>query len=152
MTNKQKLLEFMKSQRIMAIASKGDDVWITNVFYGVDDDFKIYFISDEDTKHGGQIKKDPNVAFSVAWFNENDHEDRKGIQGQGACRIAETDEEIAKGVKIHNTLYPKFAKEIDVEMIKSDLNKSHVYILEPTYIKYWDDELYGEEEDEEFHF
>lgn len=152
MGNKNKLLDFLKSQRAMVVASKGEDIWVTNIFYGVGDDLKIYFISGEDTKHSAQIEKDPNVAFSVVWFNGKNHKDRKGVQGQGICRLAESDEEITKGVQIHNKLYPVFAERIVVAWIKSKLNKSQVYVIEPSYIKYWDDELYGDEEDEEFRF
>lgn len=152
MTHKHKLLDFLKSQKLMAIASRGDDLWITNIFYGVDDNFKIYFVSNSERKHSKQIKENPEVAFSVAWYNPKDHKDRKGIQGQGTCRVATSDEEITKGIQIHNELYPEFAERIVVAWIKSKLNNSHVYIIDPKYIKYWDDNLYGTDGTEEFNF
>ena len=149
---KDKLLTFLESHKLLALASYDQEIWITNIFYGIDKDFKIYFISNEETKHSKQIMKNKEVAFSVAWFNEKDHKDRKGVQGQGTCRIATTDEEITKGVQIHNDRYPEFAERIVVKWVKSKLNKSHVYVIEPSYIKYWDDKLYGKEEWEKFKF
>lgn len=146
----KELLDFLESQRLLVIASQDEDLWISNVYYGVDEDLKFYFISNEETKHSKQIMKNPEVAFSVVWFNEKNHKDRKAIQGKGICRIATSDEEIKKGVKIHNHLYPAFAERIAVAWVKSNLNKSHVWVIEPNYIKHWDDSLYGEDGTKEF--
>lgn len=68
------LLEFLKSQKLMVIASaNSDDVWVANLYVGIDDQGKIFFISPTDTKHSKMILKNPEVAFSFAWFDENDH-------------------------------------------------------------------------------
>jgi len=153
MESKEDLLKFLKSQRLLVIASsENNDTWICNVFYGVDENCKLYFISDEETKHSEQIMKNSNVAFSVAWFNEKDHTDKKAVQGKGDCRIATSDQEIKKGVELHNKYFPGFADTITVDWVKSKDHKSHVWVITPNYIKYWDDELYGDEETEEFSF
>ena len=148
----KEMLDFLKSQRLLVLASKADPVWVSNIYYGVDDGHKIYFVSNEETEHSKQILADPKVAFSVVWFNQNDYSDRKGVQGLGVCRLAKNDEEISKGVEIHNDRFPAFAKRIVVSWIKSKLNKSHVYVIEPSYIKYWDDKLYGKDGVKEFTF
>ena len=152
MDNREKLLQFLKSQRLIVIASKGDDIWISNIYYGIDDNFKFYYISSEVAKHSKHILNSPKVAFSVAWYNNNNHEDRKAIQGKGKCKIAENDEEINKGVELHNKNFPEFAKRITVDWVKSKENNSHVWIIEPEFIKFWNDELYGDDEIEEFRF
>jgi len=150
--NKGKLSQFLKSQKLLVLASQDKDIWVANIFYGIADDFKFYFISNEETKHSRQIIKNSSVAFSVAWFNDADHSDRKGVQGQGKCRTAENDEEIKKGIELHNQNFPEFAERITPEWIKSLKNKSRVWVIKPTYIKYWDDGLYGQDEFEEFNF
>lgn len=150
---KAELLNFLQSQKALAIASCiGDDLWIANVFMGVADNFNIYFISSEDTKHSQQIIINPNVAFSTIWFNPKDHTDRKGVQGKGVCRIATTDNDISQGVMLHNKNYPEFKKRITPQWIKTNEYKSRVWIIKPSFIKFWNDELYGEEETEEFNF
>jgi len=147
---KEKLLNFLKSQRLLIIASQDKDIWVSNVFYGIDDNFKIYFISDNKRKHSKQMLANPKVAFSTVWFNENNHEDRKGIQGQGICRPAADEEEIKKGVEMHNEFFPEFKENVSLETIK--LGKRDLWIIEPKYIKYWDDELYGDKHFDEFKF
>ncbi|MBI2121618.1 MAG: pyridoxamine 5'-phosphate oxidase family protein [Candidatus Sungbacteria bacterium] len=148
-----KLLDFLRSQKLLVVACHDkDDIWIANVYFGVDDNFKIYFISPENTKHSQLIAENPAVAFSVAWFNPNNHKDRKAIQGLGVCRPAKTEEEIAEGVRLHNHNFPEFKNKITVEWIHTNEYKSRVWIIEPSYMKYWDDELYGDKETEEFKF
>lgn len=147
---KKELLEFLKSQRLMTIASAEGGIWIANVYYGIDEDSKIYFISPLDVKHSKQILADPKIAFSVAWYNPQDYADRKAVQGLGVCRLAKNILEISKGVMLHNHNFPAFAKRITLEWIRTNAWKSRVWVLEPKYIKFWNDELYKEKEFEEF--
>ena len=74
------------------------------------------------------------------------------MQGQGFCRIAKTDQEIRKGIKLHNQNFPEFTNRITFDWVKSSHNKFQVWIIDPIYIKYWDDELYKDDEFEEFNF
>lgn len=148
-----KLLKFIKSQKLMVIASSnGEDVWVANVYYGIDDKVMIYFISPEDNRHSKMILKNPKIAFSIAWFDANNHKNRKAIQGVGICRPAENEEEIKIGVRLHNQNFPEFKERITVDWIHNNEWGSKVWVLKPTYIKYWDDELYGDDETEEFNF
>lgn len=147
------LISFLQSQRVLAIATQADgELWIANVFMGADNDGRIYFVSNEETKHSTHILENPNVAFSTVWFKEGDHLDRRGVQGVGTCRIATLDKEITEGVRLHNENYPEFVEQITVDWIKRDENKSHVWVIKPTFIKYWDDKLYGQDGTEEFSF
>lgn len=149
----EKLLDFLKSQKLMVIASRNDaDLWVTNVYYGIDLNFKIYFISPEEAKHSRQILKNPNIAFSVAWFNPSNHGDRKAVQGLGVCHFTKNEEEIARGVQLHNKNFPEFSEKITVDWIHANEWKSHVWVVEPTYMKFWNDELYGSDETREFSF
>ena len=151
--NKPRLLEFLQSQRAMALASHdGSDLWIANVFVGVDDEFNIFFISNEGAKHSQQIIQNPDIAFSTVWFNENNHTDRKGVQGLGNCKIATDEGEIVKGVQLHNKNYPEFKDLITVDWIRNNEDQSKMWVLRPKFIKFWNDEFYDEEETEEFSF
>ena len=137
----------------MVIASRDEkDVWVANVYFGVDEKSTIYFISPEDNKHSKMILKNPNVAFSIAWFDPNNHKNRKAVQGLGVCRSAESEEEIITGVKLHNQSFPEFKEKITVEWIRTNEWESRVWVIEPTYMKFWNDELYGDEEAKEFSF
>lgn len=148
----EKLLEFIKKQRIMVIASCGDgEVWVANVYADIDDEGVIYFVSSDDTKHSKMIAKNPNVAFSFAWAEPNDSENRKGIQGQGHCRKAEDVKEIVTGLALLVKKLPVFKKFFTLDRIQANKAKG-VWVIEPTKMKYWDDERYGNNSSEEFTF
>lgn len=149
----QEVHTFIKSQKLLVIAAvDGKDVWVANVYFGVDEKGTVYFVSREDTKHSQMILKNPEIAFSIAWFDPSDHKNRKAIQGKGICRPAQNEEEIATGVRLHNENFPEFKERITVDWIQNNEWNSKIWILKPTYIKYWDDELYGSEEFREFVF
>lgn len=146
-------MEFINEQKYLSVACSSDgQTWIANVFVGVDEKGHIYFVSPEDNKHSSFIRKNPHIALSSVWFDRNNHKNRKGIQGTGICRLAKNDEEIRIGVRLHNKNFPEFKEKITEEWIRTNEWKSRVWIIEPNYIKYWDDELYGENESKEFHF
>lgn len=149
----EKLLEFLQTQKLLAIATcDNGEPWIANVYYGVDEKFKIYFISPKSTRHSNYILQHSRVAFSIAWFDQTNHKNRKAIQGLGACRLAQNPEEIEVGVRLHNANFPEFAERITVEWINTNEYGSAVWVIEPNYMKFWSDELYGEDESEEFYF
>lgn len=135
----------------MVLASHdAKDIWVANVYIGTDATGAIYFISPTTNRHSQMILKNPQVAFSVAWFDVANHKNRKAVQGLGMCRLAETEDEIATGVRLHNQNFPEFKERITVEWIYTNEWDSKVWVLEPTYLKYWDDELYGDDESQEF--
>jgi len=149
----EKLLQFLKSQKLLVIAAHDEkDVWMTNVYFGSDDKGALYFISPDDNRHSKMMLKNPQVAFSVAWFDSSDHKNRKGVQGLGICRPAEDEAEIIMGVKLHNENFPEFKETITVDWVHTNEWHSKVWMLKPSYIKYWDDEIYGDDESEEFNF
>lgn len=144
-------LKFIKSQKLMVIASgEENDVWVANVYFGVDEKATIYFISPENTRHSKMILKKPNVAFSIAWFDPSNHKNRKAVQGLGVCRPAKDEEEIMTGVKLHNQNFPEFKEIVTKDWIHNNKSGSKVWILKPSYMKYWDDKIYGSKESEEF--
>ena len=147
----EKPLKFIKNQKLMVIASRDEkDVWVANVYFGVDEKATIYFISPKNTKHSQMILKNPKVAFSIAWFDPNNHKNRKAIQGLGVCRPAKNPTEIATGVKLLYKKFPDLRDILTVKWIMTNVWGSKIWVLKPTYMKYWDDEIYGDDETEEF--
>ena len=136
------LLHFLQSQRLLVLATQGDTPWVANLYYGADEHGNIYFVSGTETKHSNHIADSSTVAFSIAWFDTENYTNRKAIQGLGSCRIAKG-AEIETGIALHNTHFPTFADRITVDYILDDANASQVWIIEPTYMKFWNDELYG---------
>jgi uncharacterized protein YhbP (UPF0306 family) len=134
---------FLQSQKLLTLATSAEDPWVSTMYYGADDLGALYFISSTKAEHSEHIIQNPSVAFSVAWFNPANHADRKAVQGRGMCTIANIDEQIATGVRLHNANFPEFSNRITVEYVKDTTNPAAVWLIEPVYIKFWNDELYG---------
>lgn len=149
----KQLLKFVKNQELMVIASHNEkDIWVANVYFGIDEKGTIYFISTEKARHSQMILKNPKVAFSTAWFDSNNHENRKAIQGLGSCRPAKNGDEIAVGIKTLYKKFPDLRKMLTVKWIMTNAWNSKIWVLKPSYMKYWNDEVYGKEESKEFNF
>ncbi len=148
----EKLLHFIKNQKIVSIASHNDkDIWVVNVYYSSDNKGKIYFVSSTDSKHGQMILKNPSVAFSIAWADPKNNKNRKGVQGQGESRPANL-LETAEGIKLMYKNFPDLHDILTIEWITTNAWSTKVWIIEPSYMKYFDDEIYGDDESEEFNF
>ncbi|MBI5369930.1 pyridoxamine 5'-phosphate oxidase family protein [Candidatus Uhrbacteria bacterium] len=145
------VLSFIRSQDLLAIAcSLNESIWIANVYFVADDKGKMFFISPEGTKHSLMIKQNPKVAFSTAWFDPNNHKNRKAVQGFGICRQVNDIAEVSEGLKL---LWNKFSDMRDIlspEWIAKNIWGTRLWTIETDYIKYWDDEIYGDDEFAEY--
>lgn len=147
----EKPLKFIKNQKLMVIASRDEkDIWVANVYFSADEKGNIYFVSSKDAKHSQMILKNPNVAFSIAWFDSTNNKNRKGVQGAGVCRIAKNLSEMTTGIKLLYKNFPDLRDILTVDWILNNAWRSKVWVLKPSYMKYWDDEIYGDDESEEF--
>ncbi len=148
----ENLIEFLQSQKLFTLATTNSSTpWVANVYMCSDEKGTLYFISSKDTRHSQEILANDSVAFATAWFNPDDSTDRKGVQGTGICRIAETEDEITKGVKLHNAKCPEFKERITIKWIHDNDKDSKVWIITPKYIKYWNDRK-PETKEQEFNF
>ena len=86
MTNsatRQQLLEFLCEHQVITLAVAGP--YAAAVFYVVDADLNLYFVTDPTTRHGTELTKDGRVAGTV----QRDRQQRKeirGVQLTGHCR------------------------------------------------------------------
>ncbi len=146
------LHDFLAKRRLLSIATVDENSipWISNVYYSSDDDLNLFFISPEDNNHSRHIAENKNISFSIAWYNEEDLGDRKSVQGKGVCEKVTNIKEMANVLKIHLKKYPDWKDIINLDNIVKKVIESKVYRIKPSYIKFWNDELYGDEGTEEF--
>ena len=139
------LKNFLYDQRVAVLATNDIDSgssWVANIFYAPDEEFKLYFVASAEARFGKNIIADERVSFAISWFNSENHEDRKGIQAEGVCRIAENSE-IDAGVNYHNQRFSEFSHRITSDWIRSEDNSSQIWVITPKYIKFWNDELFA---------
>lgn len=144
-------LTFLKKQKLLTLATRDTRaVWAANVYFAIDDAATLYFVSPTDTIHSKMILKNPRIAFSVAWFDPRNHKNRKSVQGRGDCRIVKNPLELARGIKLLWKNFPDMRDILTVKWIVTNAWGTKLWAVKPTYIKYWDDALYGDDESKEF--
>ena len=148
----ESLNKFLQGQKILQISPYAGEPWIANVFMGCKSAHKIYFIGSPKTLYGKQLTSNGRLAFATAWTEDTNHKNRKGIQGVGYATLTDSDSEIATGVSLHNHNYPEFADRITVDWVRTNENGSGVWVIEPEFIKFWNDEQYGLDGTQEFTF
>ena len=79
MDDKKKLLEFLKSNKLMSLATHSKKLWISTVYYAVNNNLNIYFISNPKTRHGKDILLNREVACSIADSHQKVKEKKRGV-------------------------------------------------------------------------
>ena len=148
------LLKFLKFCKLMVIATVDHEStpWVCNVYYSVTNDFKLFFVSPTDSLHSKHIAQNSRVAFSIPWYDENDLGNRKAVQGIGVCTRVTNWIEAARFLRNHYIYYPLWKKIITTAAMRKKLIESRPYIIKPEYMKFWNDELFGDEGIEEYTF
>ena len=63
---KKEFSKYLKSQRLMTLATCADKPWVATVYFAVDNDLNFYFVSSPKSKHCKDIEKNSKVAVNVA--------------------------------------------------------------------------------------
>lgn len=151
MDNKLKLLEFLRSQRFITLATYSDKISVCGVFYAVDENFNLYFVSEPTTHHSKNIKANGEISCVIADSHQTVLDKKVGAQIQGKASEVTGKIEAIKALKLWNEANPGLEKVINFKNLKKAIN-SRVYKIEPQVVKFFNEELYGEEGLEIFNF
>ena len=152
MTNKETLLSYLKSQNLMALATNGDAAANCFVYFAVDGDFSIYFISEPDSEHCKNIEKNNTVACAIADSHQTVSSKKIGAQIKGVVEDVNGLEQFDAIINLWNSTNPGMEAIISINNFRNKILKSHAYKIRPTVIKFFNEELYGEEGFELFPF
>ncbi|MBI4098194.1 MAG: pyridoxamine 5'-phosphate oxidase family protein [Candidatus Levybacteria bacterium] len=105
----------------IATSSLTGTPWISPVFFGYDEDFNIYWISDKDAKHSRLIRQNPHVAIVI--FNSQAPEGKgDGVYIEADVYELASKDEVKKGVKIRDSRAK--IKKFRVQKIEEVMNDS----------------------------
>lgn len=152
MNNKQKLLGYLKSQRLMTLSTCGDKPWVSTVYYAIDDAFNLYFLSEPESKHCHDIKVNNQVGCNIADSRQLVTDKKVGAQVQGTATQLTDESLIKKALSMWNKATPGFEHIINWDNMVKHAIKSKVYQVKPASIKFLNEELYGPEGSEVFKF
>lgn len=151
--DKQKLLQYLQNHDVIVIATCGDRPTACTVYYGADDNFNLYIVTSSNTEHGKNILANGKVAAAITETTQAMYTTKYkiGVQVQGKAKQLTDEEEMKKGLfiwsKKRNDIVEKY-----LENIKNNIWESRPFIITPKEIKWFNEELYGEEGTEIFRF
>lgn len=142
-TDLRLLIESILSQsRDLVLATAQSNIpWAAELVFGHDGDFNLYWISDIDTRHSRELKKNPKVAAVITVQPAGEIKNR-GLQIEGVARELK-EEEIVGAAREY------FAKRGTPHMPKTleEVNKltkgRSWYTLKPSKIYILDEALFG---------
>lgn len=110
-----------------------------------DADLCLLFFSDPKTEHVSNILQDRRVAGEIADTRQTWESPRRGIQFRGTARPV-TGDEYSRAVDLYMTRYPGFERHRIVPTSnKPDAVKVRPYIVRPSYLKIFDEKIFGRE-------
>ena len=130
---KNYILDYLKQNRVMTLATCKDDVpWAASVMFAYDDDLNLYFISKPETRKTQNILANPEISATINQFQKTPGK-VLGVQLEGAAQ----------------KLDKKKSTE-ELEIFKKRFNWAEKYLhdhelfkIAPKKIYYLDDERFG---------
>jgi uncharacterized protein YhbP (UPF0306 family) len=136
----------------MSIATSARKPWIAIVFYAIDQDFNLYFISEPTTKHSLDIVKNNKVACSIVDSSQVVTDKKIGVQLEGVASEVKEKNKLQIILSMWHETNPGFEHVISIPNILKKIIKGRFYQVKPTLIKFFNEELYGSEGFEIFTF
>lgn len=138
--------DFFESHTQFALATNGDHPWIATMFYGSDADLNIYFLTDPETIHAKGLKQNPLVSAVIADSPQDPGSKKKGIQLYGHALEITDEQEMGKAFEVWCRVLKVTDAKYSVDGVKSSKLKYRIYKLIPKKIKYYNEELWEDDE------
>ena len=151
-SNKTKLLNYLKTQHTMYLATYDGKPWTSTVFYAIDNDFNFYFISEPTTRHSKAIYKNKLVSSSIADSNQVVTDKKIGVQIEGIASEVKNKNKLKIVVSMWHKKNPGFEDIINLPNMIKKIIKGRFYQINPTLITFFNEKLYGSEGFEIFEF
>jgi len=135
MTHKDLIKDYISSKDTMTLAViDGKLPWVCNVFYFMDNDLNLYYLSEKDSRHSTPLHKNPNVAVSI-YDHESIPGKVSGVQISGTCSELSGKDLLMKMGK-YISKFPSIKKYFNTpkDIIEKGTS-SRIFKVEPSYIK-----------------
>jgi len=142
---KQEIYEYLQTQKLMGLATFGDIPWPAIVYYVVDKELNLYFISGPEDQHCKNILKNNKVACTIYDSAQPNSKPKIGIQYSGVVEVLNDLEKVKWMVKLWNKI---IAGKDGFRPKPEDLLKmgdARVYKISPIRIKFYNSLKYKKE-------
>ncbi len=141
---KANVLSFLSSHGIMTLATvSGKQPWVCTVYYAVDDQMNLIILTDPASRHGKEMSKNPQVAFSIYDTQQpNSATVKIGIQGTGFISPVKGLAANTKALVLWHKANPGKEKDIDIKDVIKTVTDARMYHITPKFIKHFNKSLY----------
>jgi uncharacterized protein YhbP (UPF0306 family) len=152
---RSRLIAFLHHHDTMTLATIGPagEPRAAAVFYAVDDNLDLYFLSDPDTRHGRNLDREPRVAATIQADGQH-WQEITGLQIEGTAAVVEGAEEIARVARLFAERFD-FLRSLTDEGdgsgpldLQGPLASSRFYLLRPAWFRLIDNTRgFGQQEE-----
>lgn len=130
----------------MSIAVFADDPWICVVYYVMDENLNLYFISDPETEHSQAIAENNNVSAAIYDSHQEVSDKKVGVQIMGEVSVVGGLGKIKWFFEMWAKINPGNKDILNLKNYKNKILSSKVYVIKPRRIKFFNEALYGSDE------
>jgi len=112
--------------------------------FAYDQDLCMLFFSNPKTEHVFNIAKNPQVAGEIADTHQTWESPRRGMQFMGTARMVEP-HEAAHVVDLYMARFPGFERHKIESTGEAEPVKVRPFIVRPSYLKIFDEKIFGRE-------
>ncbi|OGG06322.1 hypothetical protein A2872_01170 [Candidatus Gottesmanbacteria bacterium RIFCSPHIGHO2_01_FULL_42_12] len=138
------VLKFLKTNKLMAVATFGKFPWIASVYYTYDRDLNLYFLSDPTTVHAQQIINNPKVAVSICNSLQDINKPKRRLQLWGIAEQISGLDKVKLALKLWKDNLGIINPKLTYKSVKSSMFK-----ITPKRVKLFDQELFKVEDGKE---
>lgn len=131
---------YLEDVKLMQLATARDNQpWLCNVWYVMDEDDNIYFISRETRRHSQEIADNPNVSCTFhKWFERGLGEQGQALVIAGRAEKL-TGDAVEKPYTLYQARYPHLENFQALAHFQKEDGHHFFYKITPTEIVWWDE-------------
>jgi len=139
--------DYLKTQRLMSVATYGSYPWIASVYFVHDEKLNLYFLSQAWREHCEAIEENSEVSVAIADSHQPIYKPQKGIQLYGTAESVSIISKLEWMFKMWNKhVSDKGGEKLTNPKKFLEVGTSKVYKITPKRIKFFNTELWPEEQ------
>ena len=129
----------------MSTVNQDGTAHVNTAFFCVDSEWRMYFVSSEDTKHSKNIKERSSMAVAVFRSDQTWDDWKTGLQLFGTCAVARG-RDVGLGAKLYKKKFPAYAKWLHAfGRVIGHSSAPPFFLFIPESLKLLHEEVLGEE-------
>ncbi len=143
---KQLYRDYLKDIKLMQLATcKDNKPWLSNVWFVIDEQDNVYWISRETRRHSEEIARNSHVSCTFhKWFDEGLGQKGQALVVSGEAKKLEGSE-CKKPYELYAERYPTVLDFQSLDTFLNDEGHHYFYKLTPKEIVWWDEINFPEE-------